>query len=318
MLTRTAEFYDRLGPPSVGYVWFGFVSGSPENGRRQGVSRFVGVCSWSLRPASPADLVDKVRATGLRHVQLALDPIRCGEWDESETFDRLAGEGITVRSGMWAPAGEDYSTIQSIARTGGIRPDDTWQGNLEAARALAEMCGRRGLPLVTFHAGFIPDDPADAERRRMVGRLGELAEVFDGSGCRLGLETGQETAEALVGVLDEIGGRAVGVNFDPANMLLYGSGDPVSALGLLADRVTQVHIKDARPSGVPGQWGDEVPVGAGSVRWDEFFGLVRDTLPDADLMIEREAGDDRVADIRTASALVESSLPAHTRDRGPA
>lgn len=282
------------------------------------MGRVIGVCSWSLRPDSPADLVEKIRETGLRSVQLALDPIRRGEWDEAETFDRLSGEGIAIRSGMWAPAGEDYSTIGSIARTGGIRPDATWPGNIATARRIAELCERRGLPLVTFHAGFIPDDPADAERRRMVGRLRELASVFHDSGCRLGLETGQESAEDLVGVLDEIGDRAVGVNFDPANMLLYGSGDPVAAFGLLASRVAQVHIKDARPSGVPGRWGDEVPAGTGAVRWDEFFEILRGELPGVDLMIEREAGDNRVADVRTAAALIGSKLPALTQDRGPA
>jgi L-ribulose-5-phosphate 3-epimerase len=268
------------------------------------VSGGVGVCSWSLLPASPGDLVEKVRACGLDAVQLALDPIRRGEWNEDETFDTLGAAGIGVISGMWAPAGEDYSTIDSIARTGGIRPDETWPANLEAAKELAEICGRRGIELTTFHAGFIPHDASDPERQRMIERLREIAAIFLDTGCRVGLETGQEDAATLLETLEAVEGRAVGVNFDPANMLLYNSGDPIRALEMLADFVAQVHIKDARPSGVAGEWGDEVPAGTGDVAWEDFFGILAARLPDADLMIEREAGDDRVADIRTAAALV--------------
>ena len=154
----------------------------------------VGVCSWSLQPGSPGDLIDKVIETGCRAVQLALDPIRTGAWDERETFERLAEAGIAVRSGMAAMEGEDYSSIEAIARTGGVRPDETWPINLEACEALAEIAGRHGIALVTFHAGFLPHDPDDAERKRMVERLREMASIYSNAGVRVGLETGQEDA----------------------------------------------------------------------------------------------------------------------------
>ncbi len=268
------------------------------------MSAVLGVCSWSLRPGSPEDLVAKICATGCRAVQLALDPIRTGQWNEEETFERLDNAGIAVRSAMMATLGEDYSTIESIERTGGIRPDETWDANLEAARDLAEITGRRGIGLVTFHAGFLPADERHPERRRMLDRLRELAAIFYDTGTRIGLETGQESATTLLGVLEDLKGRGVGVNFDPANMLLYGSGDPIDALRRLAPHVSQIHIKDATPSPAPGAWGEEVPAGAGEVDWHAFFGVIGTMLPTIDLMIEREAGDDRVADIRLARDLV--------------
>lgn len=274
----------------------------------------VGVCTWSLRPESPADLVEKVNATGCRAVQLALDPIRRGSWSETETFDRLARAGVAVRSGMMAMAGEDYSTIESIARTGGVRPDETWPANLDAASELAEIAGRNRIGLVTFHAGFIPHDPRDGDRGRMIDRLRELAAIYSNAGVRVGLETGQEDAECLLAVLDDLTGRDVSVNFDPANMLLYGVGDPIAALERLAPRVAQLHIKDATPSPKAGEWGEEVRAGTGAVDWGAFFDLVDAHMPGVDLMIEREAGDDRVADIAAARALVES----HTSRRGTA
>lgn len=269
----------------------------------------VGVCSWSLRPVSPGDLVEKVIATGCRAVQLALDPIRTGEWNEDETFERLDNAGIEVRSGMMAMVGEDYSSIESIARTGGVRPDQTWLFNQDAAGELAEIAGRRGIGLVTFHAGFLPHDPEDPERKRMLDRLRELAAIYFDTGTRIGLETGQEDAATLLGVLDELGGRGVGINFDPANMLLYGSGDPIEALDKLSPHVVQFHVKDATASPAPGVWGEEVRAGAGGVDWDAFFGIAVERLSMIDLMIEREAGENRVGDIRYARALIEDHLP---------
>jgi L-ribulose-5-phosphate 3-epimerase len=265
----------------------------------------LGVCSWSLRAESPADLVSKVSQTGCDAVQLALDPIRRGEWDEDETFDRLGSAGIRVASAMMEMQGEDYSSIEAIARTGGVRPDATWPDNARAGEALAEIAGRRGIKLVTFHAGFLPHDPHDAERQRMLERLRELAAFFFDSGTSVGLETGQEDADTLLGVLNDLKGRGVGVNFDPANMLLYGSGDPVESLRKLAPHVVQVHIKDATPSPAPMQWGEEVVVGTGAVDWTAFFAVVDELLPTTDLMIEREAGDNRVGDIEIARRFVE-------------
>lgn len=274
------------------------------------MSGIVGVCSWSLRPGSPEELVEAVGATGCRAVQLALEPIRRGAWDEDETFSRLADAGIAVASGMMEMAGEDYSSIDAIARTGGVRPDATWPENAEAAVSLAALADRHGIGLVTFHAGFLPHDAVDPERGTMLGRLSELARIFADAGVSIGLETGQEDAAALSGVLDEIertAGHRVGVNFDPANMLLYGSGDPIEAVELLAPRVAQVHIKDAVPSNSIGRWGEEVVVGTGSVDWDVFFAVLDRVVPGVDLMIEREAGETRVSDIAVALGFVEAA-----------
>lgn len=269
--------------------------------------RHVGVCSWSLRPAGPGDLVSALAECGVHAVQLALDPIRTGAWPEAETAARLRSAGIGVISGMMATAGEDYSTLDSIRRTGGLRPDGTWTANLAAAEANAALAKRLGVSLVTLHAGFLPHEGNDPERGVMMERLRRVAGVFAARGVDVALETGQESAETLLEVLadlDAVGAR-VGVNFDPANMILYGMGEPVEALRRLAPRVRQIHIKDADPAVDPGEWGTEVPAGTGNVNWPEFFRLLRSACPGVNLVIEREAGESRVADIRTARALIE-------------
>ena len=266
----------------------------------------IGVCSWSLRPESPEDLAEKVRGCGLARVQLALDPLRIGRWDAARTAAELERAGIALESGMLQTHGEDYSSLAAIRDSGGLRPDGTWSKNLEAARANAKLARTLGLELVTFHAGFLPEEPGDPERAKLIGRLRTYCEVFADQGVRLGLETGQETAHTLVGVLEDLDHPAAGVNFDPANMILYGMGEPLAALERLRAHVRQVHVKDAVPTRTPGTWGEEVPVGRGAVDWGRFLALVRGI--GVGLMIERESGSERAAEIRGARELVQRHL----------
>ena len=282
----------------------------------------IGVCSWSLRPTGPQDLVKKVIDCGLEAVQLALDPIRTGAWNEQETATVLRGAGIPIVSGMMAFEGEDYSTLDSIRQTGGIRPDATWAANRIAARQNAALASRLGIGLVTFHAGFLPpalreggDKDTDKERARLLARLEEIAGIFEDADVDVALETGQESAETLLQVLADLE-TPVGINFDPANMILYDMGNPVAALKHLAPFVRQIHIKDATPTQTPGLWGTEVTAGTGGaagVDWARFFKVLSEsglcTTQACDLVVERESGEDRIADVRAAAALVRRLAP---------
>lgn len=262
----------------------------------------IGVCSWSLQAPNVPQLVERVAATRVRNVQLALDPVRTGELPLRGVRSALAAIHVQIRSGMMAMEGEDYSTLESIRRTGGVVPDETWERNLAAARENAEIADYLSIPLVTLHAGFIPHDTLHPDHAKLVDRLGQLMDVFFESNVLVALETGQESAEALLALLDELPDLAV--NFDPANMILYDTGNPVEALELLLPRVVQVHIKDAVRTNVPGEWGEEVVAGEGEVDWDAFLALVRHAHHPIDLMIEREAGDTRVMDVRHAIDLL--------------
>lgn len=264
----------------------------------------LAVCSWSLHPASPHELIEKLSATGIRRVQLALDPLREAAeiWGETELLFRQGK--IEIVSGMFGCLGEDYSTLETIRATGGLAPDTTWKRNRESIRASAEIAARLGLPLVTFHAGFLPHDKSDPAYSKMLSRLRVVAGIFDDHKIALGMETGQETATALASVLTDLNCPNVGVNFDPANMILYDKGDPVEAVDVLSPWLRQVHIKDALGAKIPGTWGTEVAVGSGAVAWPAFFATLRKLHFTGDLVIEREAGEQRVADIVMACELV--------------
>ena len=91
-------------------------------------------------------------------------------------------------------------------------------------------------------------------------------------------------------------------------MILYNNGDPVAALRILGPWLRQIHIKDAVRTKTPGTWGDEVPAGTGDVPWKEFFSTLHEVGYHGPLVIEREAGTQRVADVLTARAFLEKEL----------
>jgi L-ribulose-5-phosphate 3-epimerase len=272
------------------------------------VSHNIGVCSWSLQPTDAGNLITSLAPTGAKCLQLHLDPLRSGEWDEAASLDALRDAGIRILSGMVATKDEDYSTLASISETGGLRPDSTWDENRAAAIENAALAQRMGLSLISLHAGFLPEEAGVPERTKLVKRLREYIDIFAERDIICALETGQESATTLAEFLEELDRPRSGVNFDPANMLLYDKGDPVQALDLLAPWVRQIHIKDAICTKIPGTWGEEVPAGTGEVDWTAFFDVIAARKLDVDLIIEREAGDDRVGDIATAQTLVSTQL----------
>ncbi len=240
-------------------------------------------------------LIERLEVLGLEDVQVALDPFidHADAW--RGTADMLNRHGKRAVSGMYRPVGEDYATLETIARTGGFVPDSTWEVNWHRLEEAAPAAAALGVDMVSAHAGFIPADGDDPAFTTLADRVEQIASLFAEHGLTLLLETGQESAETLELFLDRLHRRGrinIAVNFDPANMLLYGTGDPHAALERLLPHVRQVHIKDATPAAQPGTWGRETPIGQGGVDWSAFFELLMRGGYDGPLIIEREARPD--------------------------
>lgn len=266
----------------------------------------LAVCSWSLQPAHPRQLIEHLRDIGLNRVQIALDPVRENPKVWGDTATLLKQSAVSMVSGMFGTVGEDYSTLDSIRRTGGLVPDDTWEENWENAQANADLAQQLGLKLVTFHAGFLPEEESDPEFEKLQHRIRLVADLFAAKGIELAFETGQENADTLRTFLEKVGRSNVGVNFDPANLILYDKGDPIDALRLLTPWVKQCHLKDANRARQPQTWGEEVPVGTGQVDWPRFFHMLREIGFSGFCCIEREAGAQRLGDIIAARNFVEA------------
>jgi len=267
----------------------------------------LAVCSWSLRPKDPADLIGQLGQLGMDKIQLALGPL-AGEPAWADAGAKLLAAGVKIVSGMFGTVGEDYTTLETIRKTGGIVPDATWDENWRNIQQYVKLAARLKLKLVSFHCGFLPENPSDASYDKLIGRLVKIADAFARTGIGLAMETGQEDAGTLKEFLDRLAKPNVGVNFDPANMILYAKGDPVAAVKVLMPYVMQIHIKDATATKVPGQWGAEVPVGTGEVAWPAFFAALKAGGFGGYMSIEREAGEQRIADITRAKNFILDTI----------
>jgi L-ribulose-5-phosphate 3-epimerase len=263
----------------------------------------LGICSWSMRPESPQQMADVLQELGLSRLQLGLVAHRDAAGIVDGMPQALQAIDATIVSGMFGTVGEDYSSLETIKVTGGVAPDEHWEQNQQVAKAAAAKAKEFGLSMVMFHAGFLPHDENDPQYKKLAGRIAEIAGLFNQQGIDLLFETGQETANdlwAFLQYMDRIGVTNIGVNFDPANMILYDKGDPIEALTRLLPRVKSIHIKDAIRTKTPGTWGQEVPVGDGEVNWFEFIKVLAQGDYTGDLNIEREAGEDRITDAKKA------------------
>jgi sugar phosphate isomerase/epimerase len=261
----------------------------------------IGVCSWSLQPKDSADLVAQLKPLGIAHVQLALGPlVMLDDKRKHLELGQLRAGGLKFTAGMIAFPGEDYSSIEAIKRTGGYVPDEQWPLRKRLSEQSAALGKELGLKAVTTHIGFIPRR-GQRGYDTMLSRTREVAAAFAKHGIELGMETGQEPAGELLEFLGDVGASNVFVNFDPANMILYGAGDPIEAVQTLGRHVRHVHIKDGTASAAPGrEWGEEVPFGRGGVGPERFLGALQRIGYRGPLVIEREAGNQRAADVRTA------------------
>ena len=269
----------------------------------------IGVCSWSLRPKNMSDLVSSLERLGLRHVQLSLrELLELDASDRNAQLDILRGAGVELTAGMISFADEDYSTIAVIKQTGGYVSDESWQPRRELTEQAGRFSKELGLKMVSTHIGFVPPS-SDAKYGTMVERISDIARILADFNLDLLMETGQESASELLQFLNDVQPRNLAVNFDPANMILYGAGDPVDAVKTLGRHIRHVHIKDAIASNQPGtNWGEEVPFGTGEVPVDEFLVTLREVGYAGPLVIEREAGTDRVGDIAFAIETLRRSI----------
>jgi len=261
----------------------------------------IAVCSWSLRPNGMQDLATKVRQLGLEHVQLMLlDLLQLDDKRKYEQLGHLRTSGIRFTGGMMSFPEEDYTTIDAIHRTGGFLPDESWPLRKRLSIEGAKLARELGMRLIGTHVGFVPPK-ADPKYGVMLGRVRELAAAFGEQGIDLLMETGQERADELFKFLHDLAAANVFINFDPANMILYGAGNPIDAIRTLGRFIHHVHVKDATASGKPGvEWGEEAPFGTGQVNPRLFLGALRDAGYTGPLAIEREAGNDRMGDVRIA------------------
>ena len=262
----------------------------------------IGVCSWSLQ-TDVDGVAEAMKKIGLNHVHLGIRAALGAEG--ADVLATIQKQDWIISATMIDFPQEDYSTLESIKVTGGVAPDDCWEQNRDLFVGAAEVTEKLGVKYLSMHAGFVDESDA-AYAKKFYDRIRYLADAAAQKDLILLLETGQESAAELRHFMEELNHPVIGVNFDPANMILYDKGNPIEAVKTLAPWIKHIHIKDATRTKQPGTWGAEVPWGDGEVQPETFLNALSEIGYDGALAIEREAGDNRVGDVQLAAERLSS------------
>jgi L-ribulose-5-phosphate 3-epimerase len=206
-----------------------------------------------------------------------------------EFLARLREAGIRLTAVFGGFDGESYADIPTVSRTVGLVPPETRTARVAEMKEIADFARLLGCDVVALHLGFVPHDPAEPLYNQVLAVTRDLCDHCRGQGQALHLETGQEPADALLAFIGDVQRDNLFINFDPANMILYGSGEPIAALKQVGRYVHSVHCKDGTWAASPGQqWGAEVPLGQGAVGMENYLRTLLEIGYTGPLTIERE------------------------------
>jgi sugar phosphate isomerase/epimerase len=204
-------------------------------------------------------------------------------------LQRLKDLGITLTAVFCGFEGESYADIPTTKRTVGLVPSETRAARVKEMKAIADFAKQLGCSVVGLHLGFIPEDEGDAMFPEVVAVTQDVCDHCQQNGQSVHLETGQESADGLLHFIAAVGRDNLKVNFDPANMILYGTGEPIAAVKKIGKRVGSVHCKDGKWAANPGkEWGQEMPLGQGDVGMENFLVALKEIGYTGPLTIERE------------------------------
>jgi sugar phosphate isomerase/epimerase len=253
----------------------------------------------------------QLREIGLSDCQL------CG-WDESLLTKEIAVRvnAVTASLGVkistfWCgwPGPRDLWNFYEGQEILGLVPPAYRHLRLEALKKGSDFAKLLGVNHIATHAGFIPENPHDPNYHGVVAALKEVVSRCRQNGQRLLFETGQETPVTLLRLMEDLGGKDVGVNLDPANLLLYGKANPVDALDIIGKYVYDIHAKDGEYPTGGRELGEEKPLGKGRVDFPRLIGKLKELGYDGPITIEREiSGEQQKKDILAAIALLKGLL----------
>lgn len=211
------------------------------------------------------------------------------EENAAQFVARLQELGIRLTCVFGGFAGESYESIEITQQTVGLVPPETRAERTQEMKEIADFAKLLGCDIAALHLGFIPHDPSAPLYDQVVEVTQQVCDHCRENGQDLHLETGQETADGLLRFIGDVGRDNLFVNFDPANMILYGTGEPIEALRKVGSYVHSVHCKDGKWAANPRkEWGQEVPLGEGDVGMESFLKTLDEIGYTGPLTIERE------------------------------
>ncbi len=257
---------------------------------------------------------------GFAAVQIYATEGEFSPWNLSEEKKKYYKE-------LLAACGLSVSALCADMGGHGFAVERECPARIEKTCRIADLAHEFGASVITTHIGVIPSDkshPRYDTLRRALTACGEYASSI---GVMLAIETGPENPETLLGFLEDIP-HGVGVNLDPANLVMVTGADPAAAVRMLRERIVHTHLKDGKmlrrtdPEIIYNHFATggiealnvadyflETPLGEGDVDFADYFAALSEIDYDGYLTIERETGKDPAADIMLGRDFVKTKFP---------
>jgi len=191
----------------------------------------------------------------------------------------------------------------------GLAPKATRAARIAQIKKASDFAKQCGIPAVQTHCGFIPENPNDPVYKELVAAMRDIVSYCKRNGQNFRYETGQETPITLIRAMTDVGLDNQGVNFDLANLILYGKANPVDAIEILGPYVQGIHAKDGMWPTNPRQLGEEVPIGKGKVDFPHIVERLKQMKYRGAVTIEREiSGPKQLEDVRAEKAYLEKLI----------
>ncbi len=242
-----------------------------------------------------------------RWVSIGIECVQINGWESElftmETADKLKkmlNEKVRISSFWCGWSGPKYWNPVDGPGTLGLVPETYRAMRLQELKKGADFTRMLGVNDMATHVGFVPEQPCYGEYRGVVSVIRNLAEYCKERDVYFNFETGQETPVTLMRLFQDVGLENLGINLDPANLILYGRGNPIDALDVYGDRIRGVHIKDGNYATTDFyRNGKECVVGEGAVNFPVFLPKLLKNGYKGDLYIEREiSGEQQMIDVQ--------------------
>ena len=226
-----------------------------------------------------------------------LNPDRMNDTKIKEWLDLLKSNGLVFSAICGDLGGNGFEDAA----------ENKWK--VEESKRIIDLAKKLECNIVTTHIGVVPVEEC-AQKEVMRSACRELALYADSIGSAFAVETGPETAQVLFDFLESLGAGGVRVNYDPANLIMLVNDDPVKGVDILGKYIVHTHAKDGVQFSADPLRFEELPLGQGKVKWDEYLMKLHSIGFNGFLTIEREVGDTPEADIKLAVDFLKGKLKA--------
>ncbi len=255
-------------------------------------------------------LLEAAKTFGVSKVELnCWSPARYSPELAAAIMDEASQSGVNLTA-LWA--GYPGPAVWDFLRgpiTLGLVPPEFRHMRMEALKRGGDFAHLIGLPAIITHLGFIPENATDPGFHEMIAAVREVAQYLASLGMEFWFETGQETPVTMLRLIEAVGTGNLGVNLDPANLILYGKGNPIDAMDVFGQYVRSVHAKDGCYPTDPYALGNEVKVGQGKVNFPQLIARLAEIGYQGPFIIEREiSGEQQEIDIKETIQYLSSLL----------